>query len=145
MSSDAASEVAAKPEAKVFTFPIRVYYEDTDAGGVVYNANYLKFLERGRTEWLRALGYSQDKIIQEMAIGFLVASINIQYKRAARLDDELIVTVAIAERKRFSLTFGQTIVYKNDPSMIIVKADVQVACVDLKLLKPRPLPEFVDL
>jgi acyl-CoA thioester hydrolase len=89
--------------------PLRVYWEDTDASGVVYHANYLKWFERARTEWLRALGYSQDKLMTEVSIAFTVASIEILYRRPARLDDEVEVFTSIAELKNVSLTFSQVL------------------------------------
>lgn len=131
----------AKPT--VFAWPVRVYFEDTDAGGVVYHANYLRFMERARTEWLRALGWSQERLRTEVALGFVVANMKLHYQRAARLDDELLATVAIAERKRFSLTFAQTVVAKDDAEKTFIKADVQVACVDLNTFRPHMLPDFI--
>lgn len=129
--------------AAVFEWPVRVYFEDTDAGGVVYHANYLRFMERARTEWLRALGWSQERLRTEVGIGFLVANMTLNYKRAAKLDDELVVTVAVQELKRFSLTFVQTVVAKNDPSHLFLKAEVQVACVNLTSFRPSLIPDFM--
>jgi acyl-CoA thioester hydrolase len=124
-----------------FTWPIRVYYEDTDTGGVVYHANYLRFLERARTEWLRARGWSQERMKQEAGIGFVVASMTIDFRRAARLDDELLAAVWIKQRRRVSLDFEQTLVAAGDPARVYIEATVQVACVQLATLKPRRLPE----
>jgi acyl-CoA thioester hydrolase len=125
----------------LFTWPIRVYYEDTDTGGVVYHANYLRFLERARTEWLRSHGWSQERLKQEYGIGFVVASMTIDFRRAARLDDELLATVRIKKRRRVSLDFEQTLVAALDPACIYAQATAQVACVELASLKPHLLPD----
>jgi acyl-CoA thioester hydrolase len=124
-----------------FAWPIRVYYEDTDAGGVVYHASYLRFLERARTEWLRAQGWSQERLRQEAGIGFVVASMSIDFMRPARLDDELLATVLVAGRRRVSLDFEQTLVSAADPSRVFVRATAHVACVNLTNMKPHRVPE----
>jgi acyl-CoA thioester hydrolase len=128
-------------DSALFTWPIRVYYEDTDTGGVVYHANYLRFLERARTEWLRSQGWSQQRLKQESGLGFVVASMTIDFRRAARLDDELLATVRIKGRRRVSLDFEQTLVAARDQARIYVEATAQVACVDLSSLKPQRLPD----
>jgi len=120
--------------------PLRVYWEDTDASGVVYHANYLRWFERARTEWLRALGYSQDKLISEVGIAFTVASIDILYRRPARLDDEVAVHTQIAELKNVSLTFSQILRRADATDEILAKASVRVACVDAKTFMPRRIP-----
>ena len=97
-----------------FIWRSRVYWEDTDAGGVVYYANYLKFLERARTEWLRALGFSQERLKDEMGVVFTVAGLEIDFRKPARLDDELEATVALEGRKRASLNFVQTLRRADD-------------------------------
>lgn len=125
----------------LFTWPIRVYYEDTDTGGVVYHANYLRFLERARTEWLRARGWSQERLKQDSGIGFVVAAMTIDFRRAARLDDELLATVRIKARRRVSLDFEQTLVAARNPACLYVQATAQVACVDLSSLRPHRLPD----
>jgi acyl-CoA thioester hydrolase len=124
-----------------FAWPIRVYYEDTDAGGVVYHASYLRFLERARTEWLRAEGWGQERLRQEAGIGFVVASMTIDFIRPARLDDELLATVLVAGRRRVSLDFEQTLVSAAEPSRVFIRATVQVACVNLASMKPHRVPE----
>jgi acyl-CoA thioester hydrolase len=124
-----------------YAWPIRVYYEDTDAGGVVYHANYLRFFERARTEWLRAQGWGQERLRRESGLGFVVASMSIEFRRAARLDDELLATVQVATRRRASLSFVQTLVAAADPAQVFVSATVEVACVELATLRPRRLPE----
>ena len=90
-----------------FSLPVRVYYEDTDAGGVVYHANYLRFMERARTEWLRALGFEQDRLAQELGIVFVLASLDIQSRKPARFNDALSVTSSISTVGRVSILFKQ--------------------------------------
>ena len=120
-----------------FRIPVRVYYEDTDAGGVVYYANYLKFLERARTEWLRSLGFEQAALARDPGVLFVVAGVEVDFKRPARFDDALEVSVAIAERGRAGLSFQQD-VHRGDE--LIVAARVRVACVDSQSFRPVPLP-----
>jgi acyl-CoA thioester hydrolase len=120
--------------------PVRVYWEDTDASGVVYHANYLRWFERGRTEWLRALGYNQDRLMGEVGIAFTVASIDIQYRKPARLDDEVEVSTEIAELKHVSLTFSQVLHRAGRPEDVLARASVRVACVDAKTFMPKRIP-----
>ncbi|MDU8924062.1 tol-pal system-associated acyl-CoA thioesterase [Pasteurellaceae bacterium LIM206] len=124
----------------VFQFPVRVYYEDTDAGGVVYHARYLHFYERARTEFLRTLHFSQQQLLSEYRIGFVVKSMNIDYRVAAKLDDLLLVETHVTEMKGATILFYQ--VLKRD-ELILSTATVKVACVDLGKMKPKPLPEEV--
>lgn len=122
---------------EIFKFPIRVYYEDTDAGGVVYNANYVKFLERARTEWLRSKGFEQRGALGE-GWGFVVASINMNFRKGARLDDELFVTCEISECRNASVCFKQEIVDAEGNKYI--DAIVKIACVDLREMRPMLFP-----
>ncbi|WP_313706776.1 tol-pal system-associated acyl-CoA thioesterase [Massilia sp.] len=124
----------------VFTWPVRVYYEDTDAGGIVFYANYLKFFERARTEWLRAAGINQQELIDTDNAGFVVKSATIDYHVPARLDDELRLTLVIEKLGRASVQFAQK-AYKGDT--LLVEASVKVGCVDLATVRPRSLPEHV--
>ncbi|MGE0385692.1 MAG: tol-pal system-associated acyl-CoA thioesterase [Gammaproteobacteria bacterium] len=124
----------------VFHWPVRVYYEDTDALGVVYNANYLRFLERARTEWLRARGHDQGRLAAEAGLGFIVVRVEVDFLRPARLDDCLDVSVAVAERRRASFTLAQEIARGGQA---LVRAVVQVACVDARTLRPRRLPDMI--
>lgn len=124
----------------VFTWPVRVYYEDTDAGGIVFYANYLKFFERARTEWLRAAGIGQQELIASDNAGFVVKSASIDYHSPARLDDELTLTLSIEKLGRASVQFAQK-AYKGD--QLLVEASVKVGCVDLATVRPRSLPEHV--
>jgi len=124
----------------VFTWPVRVYYEDTDAGGIVFYANYLKFFERARTEWLRAAGIGQQELIDSDNAGFVVKSATIDYHAPARLDDEITLTLAIEKLGRASVQFAQK-AYKGD--QLLVEASVKVGCVDLASVRPRSLPDHV--
>lgn len=128
--------------AEEFIWPIRVYYEDTDSGGVVYYANYLKYMERARTEWLRSLGFEQDQLIEQNGIIFAVRRVEVDYMAPARFNDALEVRVGIVERKRASITFMQEI--KNTSSgSILCSGRVQVASVDATTFRPRPIPESI--
>ena len=110
----------------VFRHPLRVYWEDTDAGGVVFYANYLKFFERARTEWLRALGVEQQRLLDTEGVMFVVADTALRYLRAARLDDLLEVTVAVAEAGRASLRLQQQ-AWRGDE--LLAEGDIRIGCV----------------
>ena len=127
----------------VFSTPQRVYWEDTDAGGVVYYANYLKFLERARTEWLRAQGFSQRELAQRPGIVFAVTNVEVSYQRPARLDDELRVTCELERAGGASLEFAQRIYRRAAAEELLATARVRVACVDAQTLRPQRLPEFL--
>lgn len=120
-----------------FFLPVRVYYEDTDAGGVVYYANYLRFMERARTEWLRALGFEQDELSRDPGVVFAVRSCKLEFRKPARFNDLLEVTVRIAVRGGASLTFAQQI--RRDGA-VLCEGEVLVACLDAQRFTPRPLP-----
>ena len=122
---------------KEFKWPVRVYYEDTDAGGIVYHTCYLKYMERARTEYLRALGYSHGKLRAEEGILFVVNRININFKRPAVFDDELTVTAALDKTTGASLMFHQTIC-RNDEELC--EADIAVACLSADRYKPKRMP-----
>ncbi len=122
-------------------WPVRVYWEDTDAGGVVYYANYLKFMERARTEWLRALGVSQSSLERERGVLFMVLHVEVDYRSPARLDDELIVSCRAAPDGRTSAIFEQTI-HRADGELLI-EGRVRVVCVDAKSLRPRRMSEYL--
>jgi len=132
---------------RVFSWPARVYWEDTDGGAIVYYANYLRFLERSRTEWLRALGYSQQQLSHDPGILFAVVSLQVDYRAPARLDDELEITCEPRAEGAASLRFAQR-VYRaaragSGRPGLLLEADVRVACVDARSLKPRRLPQFL--
>jgi tol-pal system-associated acyl-CoA thioesterase len=115
---------------------VRVYYEDTDAGGIVYYVNYLKYCERARTEWLRSLGFSQQYLLSKN-VQFVVVDVKISYQRPAKLDDELQIHIQNIKLGRASLVFEQKILRDSE---LICTAQVKIACVNADQLKPIPLP-----
>jgi len=119
-------------------FPIRVYYEDTDASGVAYHANYLRWFERARTEWLRARGYGQERLRVEEGVAFTVSTIEVEYRKPARLDDELQVQTRVAELRRASLIFEQSLLRAD--GQLLSTARVRIACVDAATFRPKALP-----
>ena len=121
----------------VFRFPVRVYYEDTDAGGVVYHANYLRFMERARSEWLSHLGLEHAPLAEAHGVVFVVRKVGIDYLRPARLSDYLEVEVAVAAARRSSLTFRQRILRGED---CLATADVVVVAVSTASFRPCALP-----
>lgn len=125
----------------LFEWPVRVYYEDTDAGGVVYYANYLKYLERARTEWLRSLGFEQDALMRDAGIVFAVRRVEIDYLLPARFDDSLLVELEIEEIGRASLTFGQRVV--RAPDTLLSRATVKVACLEQQRFRPVAIPDNI--
>jgi acyl-CoA thioester hydrolase len=122
----------------VFSWPVRVYYEDTDAGGIVFYANYLKFFERARTEWLRAADVGQQALRDEHGAIFVVKSASIDYHAPARLDDALNLTLSIEKLGRASVQFLQQ-AWHGD--VLLASATVKVGCVDAVTLRPRALPD----
>ena len=125
---------------EVFVWPIRVYYEDTDASGVVYHARYLHWFERVRSEWLRARGCNHQHLASEFGAAFTVASLEVRYRQPARLDDALEATVTVAEYGRASLMFSQQVQHPGQPGQPLATARVKVACVDTHSFKPRAWP-----
>jgi acyl-CoA thioester hydrolase len=123
-----------------FSWPARVYWEDTDGGGIVYYANYLRYLERARTEWLRSFGYSQASLADDAGIVFTVVSLTIDYRRPARLDDELTITCTPRADGAASVRFAQRVLRAGE---MLAEADVRVACVDARTLRPKRIPHFV--
>lgn len=124
----------------IFQFPVRIYYEDTDAGGVVYHARYLHFFERARTEYLRTLDFSQQMLLNERNVAFVVKTMTIDYRLPARLDDWLVVETKILEVRGAAILFTQQL--KRD-ELILCTATVKVASVDLSKMKPVALPDEV--
>lgn len=120
-----------------FDIQSRVYYEDTDAGGIVYHANYLKYMERARTEWVRSLGISQQNLLEQF-VGFVVIDMSIAFKQSAKLDDVVNVSCKVIEKKRASLMFLQEITKEN---VLLVRAEVKVACIDTKRSRPIAIPK----
>jgi acyl-CoA thioester hydrolase len=124
-----------------FKFQVRVYYEDVDVGGVVYYANYLRYFERARSEWLRSLDVNQEQLAAVEGIGFVVARAEIDFKIGARLDDLLAVSVLPVEKKRAYLWLEQEARFMD--GRLCAAARVQVACVRHKDMRPQPIPELL--
>lgn len=130
-------------EDKTFSFPIRIYYEDTDAGGIVYYANYLKYAERARTEYLRHLGLNQDTLLKEQGVGFVVRDCHISYKSPAKLDDALNITCKITELKGVSLKMEQKL-YRGDA--ILCEIEITLVFLSLPNMRPTKIPsEIISL
>ena len=121
----------------LFRWPLRVYWEDTDAGGVVFYANYLKFFERARTEWLRSLGVSQEALRRDDGLQFVVSDTAVRYLRPARLDDEVVITVRLAESGKASLVLDQQALRGPD---VLAEGRIRIGCVDARTLRPRRIP-----
>jgi acyl-CoA thioester hydrolase len=125
-------------QTQKFIWPVRVYYEDTDAGGVVFHANYLKFFERARTEMLRAIGYEQDELIATKGIIFAVRSVQVDYLSPARFNEQLQVSTEVSLTKKASLTFEQVITRGDN---VLCKGIIRVACLDAQGMRPKAIPE----
>ncbi len=131
-----------------FALPIRIYWEDTDAGGIVFYANYLKFFERARTEWLRSLGIGQQALRDATGGIFVVTEANLKYHRPARLDDELIVTARLQDAGRASITIAQEARSKSEPQAdgsapLLCEGLIRIGWVEAATLKPARLPSHV--
>lgn len=122
---------------KTFSFPIRIYYEDTDAGGIVYYANYLKYAERARTEFLRYLGINQENMLKDKGMGFVVRDCHISYKSPAKLDDALNITCKVTEIKGVSLKMEQKL-YRNDT--ILSEIEITLVFLSLPSMRPTKIP-----
>ncbi|MEY4762162.1 MAG: tol-pal system-associated acyl-CoA thioesterase [Pseudomonadota bacterium] len=127
----------------VHQFPVRVYYEDTDAGGVVYHTNYLKYFERARTEWLRSLGLSQARLAKEEGLIFTVVELDTAFHRPARLDDSLVVCSTVAAAGRVAVLFSQEIRRDSAEGERLASGNVKVACIDAAAFRPRRLPDWL--
>ena len=128
-----------------FEFPVRIYWEDTDAGGIVFYANYLKFFERARTEWLRSLGIGQQQLREQTGGIFVVTDARLRYLRPARLDDELIVTAQLQETGRASLTIVQQALLNNEqapkqPRALLSEGTIRIGWVDAASMRPARIP-----
>lgn len=128
-----------------FEFPIRVYWEDTDAGGIVFYANYLKFFERARTEWLRSLGVGQHNLREQTGGMFVVTDAQLRYLRPAKLDDELIVTASLLDKGRASLTITQQALLKpehmtEDKPTLLTEGTIRIGWVDAATMLPARIP-----
>jgi len=123
-----------------FSIYVRVYFEDTDAGGVVYYANYLRFMERARTEWLRNLGFEQDELLQKDGIVFAVRSASLEFIKAARFNNMLQVDTTVTATGKASLTFKQIITRDDE---MICSGEIRLACVDANRFVPKPIPAAI--
>lgn len=130
-----------------FHWPVRIYYEDTDSGGVVYYANYLKYMERARTEWLRSHGLEQDTLRDEQGVIFAVRSVQVDYLRPARFNQLLSVSAEIIETGKASMTFRQEVVLNNNSANVdgevLCRGQVKIACLNAESMRPCPIPEPV--
>ncbi len=130
-----------------FLWPIRIYYEDTDSGGVVYYANYLKFMERTRTEWLRSLGYDQDELACNDGVIFAVRKAELDFLGPARFNELLKVSVRVIDLGKASITFEQQVLRDQEPQVTLCSGQIRIACLDAATLRPRPIPQrlFAEL
>ena len=124
--------------AEPFAWPVRVYWEDTDAGGVVYHAQYLAFMERARSEWMRAQGFGQELLRDEHGLVFVVRAMEIDFLKPARLDDALSVTAAVQDCRKASLVFAQSIRRGDE---LLVTAQVRIAALHADSFRPRGIPQ----
>lgn len=122
----------------VFLWPVRIYYEDTDSGGVVYYANYLKFMERARTEWLRAEGFEQDELIAKEGVIFAVRSVQADYLLPAKFNEEIMINTQVIKKGKASITVEQFVKREKD---VLCKAIIKIACLDATSFKPAVMPE----
>lgn len=129
---------------KVFLWPVRIYYEDTDAGGVVYHTNYIKFMERARTEWLRELGFEQDELRDKDGVIFAVRSVQVDYFLPAKFNDELTISSEVINFGKASITIEQEVVrVSSDTSKkneLLCKGIIKVATLDATLFRPKAMP-----
>jgi acyl-CoA thioester hydrolase len=123
-----------------FDWPVRVYYEDTDSGGVVYHSNYLNFMERARTEWLRALGFEQDQLRTDHKLLFAVHSLHLTYRLPARFNDALLIKSRLKKASGASMQFEQNI-YRGEE--LLCEASVRIACLDAESFRPKSIPTFI--
>jgi tol-pal system-associated acyl-CoA thioesterase len=130
------------PGSNMVVFPVRVYYEDTDAGGVVYHSQYLNFMERARTEWLRGLGFAQAALRQDEQVLFVVHSMQIQFKKPAKLDDDLKIVSRLTEMGRGSFSCRQQVMRDE---LVLLEAQVKVACVNADSFKPTGIPARIKI
>ena len=123
-----------------FDWPVQVYWEDTDAGGVVYHSQYLNFMERARTEWLRHLGFIQTEMRETLGVLFVVRHIDMHYKKPAKFDDKLIVRTCLINQGRSFITFEQSILRGEE---MLTSATVKVVCIDEEKFKPVSIPKLM--
>ena len=128
-------------KSKIFSLPVRVYFQDTDAGGVVYHASYVNFMERARTEWLRTHGYSNAGLMKEFGVVFVVRSLKLDYLKPALLDDLLTVTAQIKDIGRSRLNLLQSVLRGDE---VLTEGEVHLVCVSLENFKPVSVPEILS-
>ena len=126
-----------------FVWPVRVYFEDTDSGGVVYYANYLKYMERARTEWLRSLGFEQDALAHEHSVLFVVRSVALQYRRPARFNDLLTVKSRVVEARGAEMVFEQAVARESQADETLCAGRIEIACVDPHSFRPKRIPRMI--
>lgn len=136
---DASTDLTSGSRSGEFRWPLRVYYEDTDSGGVIYHAGYLRFMERARTEWLRSLGLNQQRLRDEEGLVFIVTAMEIEFLSPGRLDDELEATVRLTQTRPASMAMEQRVLRVSD-QLLLCTARVRAACVELDGFRPRRLP-----
>lgn len=136
-------------DSRPFRFQMRVYWEDTDAGGVVFYANYLKFFERARTEWLRSLGHQQERMRAENGVMFIVTDTTVRYLRPARLDDLIAVTVEVKHAGRAQMTIAQQ-AWRLSPEQsadqgeqLLADGTIRIGCVDAGTFRPQRIPNSI--
>ncbi|PWQ94552.1 tol-pal system-associated acyl-CoA thioesterase [Leucothrix arctica] len=134
-----------KLNPELFVFPLRVYYEDTDAGGVVYHSNYLNFFERCRTEWLRHLGYEQDELRGSHSVLFVVRNINIDYLKPARFNQQLMITTEVTELGACNIIMHQQVLLGRGSGEVevLAKGSVSLVSVDSEKFKPKRIPDMI--
>ncbi len=150
------TQATSNVQPKVFTWPVRIYWEDTDAGGIVFYANYLKFMERARTEWLRALGVDQSQLRAQTGGMFVVTDTQLKYHSPARLDDQLLVTARGTKKTSITLTIAQEIrllphrisreqLSNNELSALplVCQGSIRIAWVDIAAMKPARIPQHL--
>jgi acyl-CoA thioester hydrolase len=130
--------------ARPFEFPVRVYYEDTDAQGVVYYANYFRFMERARTEWLRALGVDMVRLQEQDRRIFVVVEVNVKFLAPARLNDDLVVTAGLVDRTRVSFDIEQQIFRHSTDGQLLISGIVKAAYLDADTMRPTRLPSIFE-
>jgi acyl-CoA thioester hydrolase len=137
----------SEAEGRPFSWPVRVYWEDTDAGGIVFYANYLKFFERARTEWLRGLGIQQQGLREKLGGMFVVTDTQVRYLRPARLDDLLLVTAHVLEVGKASLTISQTALLKaqqvGETDVLLCEGSIRIGWVNTATMRPQRIPTAV--
>src|SRR5690242_13623910 len=135
-TADDSRDVTCKISEAAFLWKVRVYYEDTDLGGVVYHANYLRFMERARTEWLRSLGFEQDDLRDHHGVLFVVVDAAVSFRRPARFNDALRVTVEVKRSARASIEFHQEVRGASPGAELFCSGEIRVACIDADTFKP---------